>query len=87
MLPTNSQLVKRVLHQAKSSADLLASNEEELFEVFSKAADTATHTCTSEQIVEHCLPDSSIILSLDLEACKAYLKPGNPYIPKAIRLE
>ena len=79
--------MKRVLHEAKSSDDLLASHEDELFEVFSRAADVATHTCTAMQVVDGCLADCSIVLSLDLEACRVYLSAGNPYIPKDIRLE
>ena len=65
----------------------LAAQEEELFEIFKNAADIATLTCTGDGIVQRCLPEVGIALSLDVEASKEYFRQGNPYAPKTIHFK
>lgn len=87
MLPSNSAILRKILVQAKSSDDLLASKEDDLFEIFKKASNVATFTCSGATITAHCLPEASIALSIDLEAAKEYFRDGNPYIPRDLHLK
>ena len=72
--------------QAKSSNDMLAACEDDLFDIFKRVANTATHTAKGQDIVDN-LHDVGVTLSLDVEQANEYFRSGNPYVSKAIHME
>lgn len=82
----NSEIEKKVLDKGKSSKEMLAEHEDELFEVFKKKSDRVRHTATGKSMIDS-LPDFSMVLSLDLEDCKRYFVPNNTYVSRTIDMK
>ena len=82
----NETIVSKVLINAKSSKDLLDSNEEDLFEIFQSVSHPAKHTATGKDCIG-ILDHVSIQLSLDFERASKYFEKGSPYISRALHLE
>jgi len=80
-LPDSESITSKVLVKAKTSKDLLDSNEESLFDIFKSIAHTAKHTVTGRAVVQM-LDQISIELSLDFEGARKYFEQNSPYVPK-----
>src|SRR3990167_6431340 len=84
-LPSTGQIVTRVLVSAKSSQDLLAKYEDDLFDIYQQVAHPVKHTATGTAIIG-VLDQVSILLSLDFEAAAPYFKIDSPIVPRTYQM-
>ena len=85
-MPESESITSKVLVKAKSSKDLLDSNEEDLFDIFKSIAHTAKHTVTGQSVVQ-VLDQISIQLSLDFEGAQKYFEPNSPYVSRTFDMK
>lgn len=85
-LPHNDVILCKTLLKSKSSQDLLAMHEEDLFDIFRLVSDPALHTASAAQL-QGLLDQVSVHTYVDFERASKYFQPNSPFVPRTFQMQ